>query len=421
MYGSSDSYVYYSDDNGDSWTDTGTVLTYPQLVHFTGNRYGMVEPTIQEMADGRIWMLTRSQTDRLLESWSTDGGETWSRPELAPFYATSSPATQIRMPDGKIVVVWNNIQQPDGVLGDGKSIYTGREVIHIAASDDDGATWKGFRQFYTDRFVYTTAGGGDYGAAYASMDYDPKTDKIVVVTGQSNHEDYPNRKSILMIDPALFDQTLKQDDFTNGLDGWFTWKTDGRNGSRRAYVPGASLVSSSGGDAMYLGKPDDKIADAANWNFPMGSSGSMTLNIVLENNFQGSNISLADRFFTPSEPEIDGYTVGGASVVNPGLGAGGIFRLEIPADGKLGSGVILQKNISYELTFDWHLSKKRGRATVTVNGDSGQRIKLPMLNSYLHGLSYVHIRSVSEVVDTPTLKTGIIVESARIEIEPQPQ
>ncbi|HTM51204.1 MAG TPA: sialidase family protein [Bryobacteraceae bacterium] len=95
--------VLYSDDDGRSWTRSKSVLE----AGGSGFESGASEPTVVELADGRMLMLIRAQSGFLWRSFSTDQGKTWSAAEPSRLPASNSPATALRLRSGKIAVAWN--------------------------------------------------------------------------------------------------------------------------------------------------------------------------------------------------------------------------------------------------------------------------------------------------------------------------
>lgn len=73
----------WRDDGGLSWTCSERIVGDP-----TRTTRGLIEPTIAELADGRILMVMRGSNDAVPEwpghkwsAYSDDGGDTWSTPE----------------------------------------------------------------------------------------------------------------------------------------------------------------------------------------------------------------------------------------------------------------------------------------------------------------------------------------------------
>ena len=76
--------LFYSDDNGRTWGILDTEVRSP----FNDN-IGLQEPGILELDDGRIWMYCRTEYGHQYQSFSSDGGMTWTTP--APNFLFTSP------------------------------------------------------------------------------------------------------------------------------------------------------------------------------------------------------------------------------------------------------------------------------------------------------------------------------------------
>ena len=123
---------YVSDDNGRTWRRSKGVLEAP-----AESRSGLQEPGVVERRDGRLMMWMRTDMRCQYQSFSRDGGETWSRAEPSPMMSPVSPATIKRMPwTGDLLLVWNDHS--------GKHVFPpGRRTpLCTAYSTDDGRTWK---------------------------------------------------------------------------------------------------------------------------------------------------------------------------------------------------------------------------------------------------------------------------------------
>jgi len=73
-------------------------------------------------------MLIRTTHKVFWESFSTDGGKTWSAAEATTIDSTSAPGHLARLSDGRIALVWNRADK-------------GRTELHLALSADEGKTW----------------------------------------------------------------------------------------------------------------------------------------------------------------------------------------------------------------------------------------------------------------------------------------
>lgn len=93
-----------------------------------GDHEGALEPCVIELKDGRVWMLIRTSRGFFWESFSTDGGKTWSEAKATNIDTTSAPGHLTRLAAGRIALVWNRAQKK-------------RTELHLALSADEGQTW----------------------------------------------------------------------------------------------------------------------------------------------------------------------------------------------------------------------------------------------------------------------------------------
>lgn len=121
-----DSYCYASDDDGATWRESQRVRPAP------GPSY---EPACVELKDGRVLMLMRTGCGGQFKSLSSDGGLTWSQPQLTQLVGTAAPVAVTRVPTtGDLLAVWNH--NPGG---------SRRNPLTTAISKDEGDTWMQFR------------------------------------------------------------------------------------------------------------------------------------------------------------------------------------------------------------------------------------------------------------------------------------
>ncbi|HZL87314.1 MAG TPA: sialidase family protein [Pirellulaceae bacterium] len=378
----------YSDDGGKIWQRTPAKLTSPCYDGYNGGNYGACEPTILELKDGRAWMLIRTQAGVLYESFSEDGAQ-WPAATPSRFASSNSPAFPIRLPDGRIVMFWNNCEMPPRVGKDG--VYGGRDALHAAISDDDGQSWRGFREVYRD----PTRNGsppktGDRGTAYPHATL-TKDGKIVLVSGQGE-----NRRRRFLIDPDWLLEKRAEASF-DSLDAWHVFKGFGpAKGFWRDRVQGAQLVKhpdKPGAKALHIRRPDERDADGATWNFPAGASGTLTLRLRIEEGFGGAQISLADRFWDPCDDAGEEKSP---------------LALLIGPSGQIGSSVVLTPGKWHTLTMTWETT---GKCTVTLDRTVAPPLKAraPIPN----GLCYLRLRSLATDADL----AGFLVDLATVEVD----
>jgi hypothetical protein len=133
------SWTYTSDDEGATWKASESQL----LVRRNKGRdgyYSFEEPCIEELDDGRLIMLGRTELGRPFVSYSKDRGDSWSEPRPAPLASAYAPALLARIPKTKdLLLIWNQVSPAEILSG------LPRHRLSCAVSSDDGKTWKHFR------------------------------------------------------------------------------------------------------------------------------------------------------------------------------------------------------------------------------------------------------------------------------------
>lgn len=99
-----------SRDKGMSWQPGEDIELNAEKAqqHFYAAVAGIAEPSIVELPDGRLFLLGRTPTTRLWQSFSHDGGVTWEEPTPSPLESHNCPAGLLRLKDNTILVVYNN-------------------------------------------------------------------------------------------------------------------------------------------------------------------------------------------------------------------------------------------------------------------------------------------------------------------------
>ncbi len=377
-------YTYVSTDDGLTWQRSSTVVTPP---HEGGGfhkgirwNHGAVEPTVVELTDGRLWMLMRTPHDRHYEAFSTDGGLTWTEPQPSRFYGTITMPTIGRLSDGRLIFFWCNttplpeLPTANGVWDD---VFTNRDVTHVAISDDDGATWRGFRELRLDPMRndgdYALRGGGIDRGMHQAQFVEVAPGKIVAAIGQ-----HPLHRAIVAFDVDWLYEDSRSDDFSDGLDNWTTFNYIDNIKGHCSYnrINGVELVDHPdmpGRKALSLAyaEADSLVSDirGAVWNFPAMRSGEFTTRLKLPAGAKGLTLVLNDRWFNPSDT-VARYE--------------GIYALPLNAK-TLG----ISDNRWHEVTLRWNIDKPAAGATLFVDGRR-RRVKIPQLNPSTDGISYVH-------------------------------
>lgn len=136
-------HVWHSDDEGQTWTRNRKHAEFPGG---RPNHRGAMEPCVVELKDGRVLMFIRTQLGAIYQSFSNDGGETWSEhqptqlesPESCPFI-TRIPST------GDLLAMWNHAH-----FDPTNPMFGIRRPISVAVSRDEGLSWSESISLETD-------------------------------------------------------------------------------------------------------------------------------------------------------------------------------------------------------------------------------------------------------------------------------
>ena len=132
-----------SDDGGKTWRlNERDWLRYMSLSDADGNDARMSEPTLAELADGRLMTYVRTPLGRQYRSYSSDGGETWTPFKPGPLASPAATCTIKRLSDRRLAAVWNDMSDSDQVRRMFPWHNGWRKPLALAFSDDDGQTWR---------------------------------------------------------------------------------------------------------------------------------------------------------------------------------------------------------------------------------------------------------------------------------------
>lgn len=113
-------------DLGKSWEVIGPIND--------GKEFGAIQPSILTYEDGRMQVICRSQQSVLTQSWSKDGGQTWSKMEATALPNPNSGTDAVTLADGRQLLVYNHTVR-NGPFPNGRS------MLNVAISMD-GTDWK---------------------------------------------------------------------------------------------------------------------------------------------------------------------------------------------------------------------------------------------------------------------------------------
>jgi len=118
---------YVSTDDGKTWRRTRYLD-----IGGRGDHAGAIEGTLEQLRDGRLWLLLRSYHGFFYESFSPDQGLTWSDPRPSHIRSTGSPGKLKRLASGRLLLVWNALPTTG---------FKRREELSLSLSEDEGKTW----------------------------------------------------------------------------------------------------------------------------------------------------------------------------------------------------------------------------------------------------------------------------------------
>lgn len=136
---------YVSDDDGKSWQ-----ASHPIDLGGCGHHGGVTEATVEQLEDGRIWMLLRTNWGRFWQAFSEDEGLSWRRIEPSTIEASSAPGLLKRLSSGRLILFWNR-PFPEGKtefpMEGGDRLWSEvlvsnhRGELSMAFSEDEGKTF----------------------------------------------------------------------------------------------------------------------------------------------------------------------------------------------------------------------------------------------------------------------------------------
>lgn len=427
--------VMLSDDDGTTWRMVllppvpRPVVAWPHAGprwHNCGD-----EPSVAELSDGRLHMLIRTAHDCYWEAFSSDEGETWTPAAPSRFYGTITTPLLFPLSDGRLLAVHNAttpLPEADHATQSGldddersgvwEDVFTNRDAIHAAISDDAGKTWNGFRELHLNErrndIDFRSAGGVDTSldkSVHQSQAIELPHGKVLLAFGQ-----HTLCRRMIIFDPDWLCETDRREDFRFGLGGWSTHSylksvagcfrgfTGHCAANRRA---GAALVPHPDGEmreVLRIARHADprllEEREGAVWNFPAGVSGQLRLRLQLPKGSAGVQIVLADRWFNPTDPVVASFAP---------------FVLRLEAAGAINGQPVVRHDCWHWLTIRWDLT---GTPAATFQIDDGAQVALPLLLTSSNGICYVHMQSSATSGDHQGLLLEAIEKTSRVSPNP---
>ena len=330
-------HYFFSDDRGESWQVR--VIKHPApcpiVYPHKGPRWRIscgTEPYAIELNDGRMVMILRNSNDFFYQSFSGDGGNSWSDPEPSVFHGTDTTAFMLNLSDGRILTLWNNTQplpelnhdtqipplDSDSKKGVWEDVFTNRDAAHAAICDGNWENWTGFREIHLNQirnnadFRYA----GDFipcsdKSVHQFQAFELPYNKVLVCMGQSSY-----CRKLVIFDLDWLYETDRSESFLGGLGNVSTHVyLKSLSGSTLRFgnghcawnrISGATMMPDPDGvpiDRAYICKhrDDRRFSDVEGivWNFPASGKGRVSVEIkIMEKSI---NFTLSDRWFNPCD------------------------------------------------------------------------------------------------------------------------
>jgi alpha-L-rhamnosidase len=121
-------HIEFTTDFGKTWSKTEPIND--------GTIMQAIQPSILKHKDGRLQIVCRSRNTTLNESWSKDGGKTWSEMRASNLPNNNSGTDALTLADGRHMLVYNHAM-PNASWVKGKGPRT---PLNVAISND-GKKW----------------------------------------------------------------------------------------------------------------------------------------------------------------------------------------------------------------------------------------------------------------------------------------
>lgn len=120
-------YMEYSNQDLSDW----------HKIEIDNGEFDAIQPSVLFYSDGSMQLLCRSRNKRIVESWSYDGGKTWSKVKATYLPNNNSGTDAVTLHDGKTqVLIYNPIEEGRNKLALARS-YDGKDWEQILMLEDE--------------------------------------------------------------------------------------------------------------------------------------------------------------------------------------------------------------------------------------------------------------------------------------------
>jgi predicted neuraminidase len=153
-------------DQGKSWEVIGPINN--------GTAFDAIQPALLMYRDGSMQALCRTRQEVVAQSWSSDGGRSWSKMSATSLPNPNAGIDGVTLRDGRLLLVYNH--------SGGGSREPGRGIL-VAAISQDGHLWKPVMTLENKRgeYSYPAVIQAADGLVHITYTYDRRSIKHVVV------------------------------------------------------------------------------------------------------------------------------------------------------------------------------------------------------------------------------------------------
>ena len=320
------------------------------------------------------------------------------------FCASNTMPTFLKLKDGRILFFWNNTEplpkrdpaeypelNKSELTGRSETVFTNRDALHAAISEDDGRTWIGFREVALNA-IRNRPDFREYGnrkwreidkSVHQTQPMELPDGKILLPYGQGS------ACRICLFDVSWLYETDRYEDFKAGLEGishhLFVKSLAGNFRGWSGHcafnrVPGALLVREpdtgpkTKREVLQICRIRDErlVSDRQGvaWNFPAGLTGRLELECRIDG--AGFQLALCDHWFNPCDDFVGEESALAIPVTAETLGGKGVWA-------------------TLALTWDWTARK----ATLACGGRT-RTYELRTDGKSPFGPSYMHLQTLAE-------------------------
>jgi len=161
-----------SKDNGKTWEVVGPIND--------GKTFDAIQPSVVTYEDGRLQILCRTREGIVSQSWSEDGGITWSEMTATDLPNPNSGTDAVTLQDGRQLLIYNHSTK------EGEE-PKGRNILNLALSRD-GTAWEPVMTLedepIEDGYAYPAIIQSKDGLVHITYTYNRRSIKYIVVDPQ---------------------------------------------------------------------------------------------------------------------------------------------------------------------------------------------------------------------------------------------